>query len=108
MTDAVSDTQDMNALTEAAATLLLRSPALSLSQILELLDIGDAEFREMSRANARIAELLEQRRDGTLSRREPELRQCPSCGEDFVPYAGARHCSDECRAIARIEGVSRV
>jgi hypothetical protein len=108
MTEAASDTQDMNALTEAAATLLLRSPALSLSQILELLDIGDAEFREMSRANARIAELLAQRRDGTLSRREAELRQCSSCGEDFVPYGGARQCSDECRAIARIEGVSRV
>jgi len=94
---------EMSALTESATALLLRSPALSLSQILELLDIGDAEFREMSRSNPRIAELLEQRRHGALARPEDPLRACPACGDWFLPYAGARHCSDECRRIARLD-----
>ena len=56
----------MAELKATAATLLLRSPRLSLSQILELLDIGDAEFRTMTRENSQIQTLLDQRRDGTL------------------------------------------
>ena len=107
MTEPAAQTEEMVKLTEAAAALLLRSPALTLSQILELLDIGDAEFREMSRSNTRIAELLAMRRDGKLIRTEPGLEHCRACGELFVPYAGARHCSDECRAIARLDGPCR-
>lgn len=98
---------EMSALKLTAATLLLRSPRLSLSQILELLDIGDAEFRDMTRDNAQIQTLLAQRRAGTLEApetRETELRTCLGCGEWFVPYAGSRHCSDDCRRIARING----
>jgi len=91
---------DMLALKMTAAVLLLRSPRLSVSQILELLDIGDAEFRSMSQDNIQISQLLEARRAGTLKRTEPELLSCSGCGEWFVPYAGARHCSDECRTIA--------
>ena len=48
---------EISALKLTAATLLLRSPRLSLSQILELLDIGDAEFRDMTRDNAQIQTL---------------------------------------------------
>ncbi len=107
MTEPATKNLEMSKLTEAAATLLLRSPALTLSQILELLDIGDAEFREMSHSNERIAELLSMRRNGTLVRSEPQARHCSGCGDLFVPYAGARHCSDECRAIARLEGPCR-
>lgn len=95
---------EMSALKLTAATLLLRSPRLSLSQILELLDIGDAEFRDMTRDNEQIQALLAQRRAGTLEVKEAELRTCLGCDEWFVPYAGARHCSDECRRIARING----
>jgi hypothetical protein len=82
--------------------LLLRSPRLPVSLILELLEIGDAEFRQMSRENRRIAELLEARRDGTLKLDAAETATCPACGQLFSPYAGARHCSDECRDIHRI------
>ena len=56
---------EISALKLTAATLLLRSPRLSLSQILELLDIGDAECRDMTRDNAQIQTLLGQRRAGT-------------------------------------------
>lgn len=102
--DPVTLASEISALKLTAATLLLRSPRLSLSQILELLDIGDAEFRDMTRDNAQIQTLLGQRRAGTLETPETELRTCLGCGEWFVPYAGSRHCSDECRRIARING----
>jgi hypothetical protein len=97
----------MLALKLTAATLLLRSPRLSLSQILELLDIGDAEFREMTRDNAQVQALLAQRRAGTLEIPEAQLLTCIGCGEWFLPYAGARHCSDDCRRIAKINGRSK-
>jgi hypothetical protein len=101
------NSKDMAELKVTAASLLLRSPRLSLSQILELLDIGDAEFRVMTQENTSIRELLAQRRDGTLPEREAELKTCAGCNEWFLPYAGARHCSDECRRIARINGHSK-
>ena len=101
------DPEKMAGLKLTAATLLLRSPRLSLSQILELLDIGDAEFRIMTFENASIRELLAQRRDGTLPQHETELKTCLGCNEWFLPYAGSRHCSDECRRIARINGHSK-
>jgi len=93
---------DMLTLKVTAVGLLLRSPRLSVSQILELLDIGDAEFRQMKQDNEQIAELLEARRAGTLKLEQPELKTCSGCGEWFVPYAGARHCSDECKRIAHL------
>ena len=94
-------------LEEAAAALLLRSPRLSVSCILDLLDISDAEFRAMCARNPRIVELLEVRRTGALAAEPAEFATCPGCGDWFVPYGGARCCSDECRAIARINGVCR-
>ncbi len=107
LADNLDKQQDMAGLKLTAVTLLLRSRRLSLSQILELLDIGDAEFRTITRENASIRELLEQRRDGTLPRAETELKTCAGCNEWFLPYAGSRHCSDECRRIARINGHSK-
>jgi hypothetical protein len=94
-------------LEETAAALLLRSPRLSVSRILELLDISDAEFRRMCAGNGRILELLEARRAGTLKSDPAEFATCPGCGDWFVPYGGARCCSDECRAIDRIQRAGR-
>ena len=87
--------------------LLLRSPRWSVSLVLELLDIGDAEFRRMCHDNPRIAELLEARRNGTLELEPAKLALCPGCDDWFLPYGGSRHCSDECRQIARIESNPR-
>lgn len=100
--DATPADADLAELKVTALSLLLRSPRLSVSQILELLDIGDAEFRQLSQENPQISHLLQRRRDGELKIEEPDLRTCAGCNEWFVPYAGARHCSDECRRIARL------
>jgi len=91
----------------SGAMLLLRSPRLSVSLILELLDIGDAEFRQMCRDDPRFGRLLEARRNGSLEPESVEPMCCPGCGSWFLPYGGARQCSDECRQIARIEKASR-
>ncbi|MCB1684732.1 MAG: hypothetical protein R3E82_19650 [Pseudomonadales bacterium] len=90
-------------LQESAATLLLRSPRLSVSLILELLDLSDADFRELTLRNARVRELLEARRRGELTIEEPELKTCPGCGDWFIPYAHARCCSDDCVRISRLQ-----
>jgi hypothetical protein len=94
-------------LEEEAISLLLRSPRLDVTTILNLLDVGDLEFREIVRRNPRIAELLEERRRGALTPVESEPVQCASCREWFVPYAGSRFCSDPCRDIGRVERRSR-
>jgi hypothetical protein len=85
-----------------ACALLLRSPHLTVSQILELMDVSDAEFREMLKGNSTIATLLEQRRDGELEPMEPSLTECPACNDWFVPYGSARYCSDECAKVSLI------
>lgn len=97
----------MDQLQESAAALLLRSPRFSVSQVMELLDISDSEFRELVRTNDEISALLEARRRGELTSEEPEVRICPGCKDWFIPYGGARHCSDECAKIARISRHSR-
>ena len=76
---------------------------MSVSLALDLLDISDREFREMVKQNAEIAELLERRRKGELQLVEEEFRECTSCTEWFLPYAGARFCSDECAKIHKLE-----
>ena len=91
-------------LQESAISLLLRSPRLSVSLALDLLDISDRDFRQMVKQNAQIAELLEQRRNGELQPIKPEFKECPSCSEWFLPYAGARFCSDECVKIHNLKG----
>jgi hypothetical protein len=94
----------MDQLQESAATLLLRSPRISVSLVMELLDISDAEFRDLVRQNEEISALLDQRRRGELTSTDPEVRTCPACSDWYIPYAGARFCSDEC---AQIDQISR-
>ncbi|MEM6710411.1 MAG: hypothetical protein AAF648_16665 [Pseudomonadota bacterium] len=100
-TESVDTTVDAQAL-----TLLLRSPALSLSQVLELLDLGDHEFRRLVAEHPPIQHLLELRSRGELERRVEPERRCPTCGERFQPYGGARYCSDTCARAAAIRGRS--
>ncbi len=92
----------MDSLQESAAALLLRSPRLSVSTVLELLDISDSEFRALVQENRQISELLEKRKKGELTVEQKEARNCPVCEDLFTPYAGRRYCSDECTRIARI------
>jgi hypothetical protein len=98
----VSEQDEQEKLEEQACALLLRSPHLSVSQVLDLMDIGDSDFREMLKSNPRIASLMEQRREGALPKVESKLTECPACGEWFVPYASARCCSDTCAKIDQI------
>ena len=93
--------------TASGVLLLLRSPNLSVSQILDLMDIGDAEFRQLCRDHPRIAQLLDARRNGALAPARVEPACCPGCGTWFLPYAGSRQCSDECREIVRLRRASR-
>ena len=89
-------------LEEKAVALLLRSPRLSPGTILDLLDVGDREFRDMAARNPTIAKLLEARRTGALAPPTSEPTQCTACGEWFVPYGAARFCSDTCRTAGRL------
>ena len=93
----------MDQLQESAAALLLRSPRLSVSTVLELLDISDAEFRTLVQDNRQISELLEKRKRGELVAEKAEDRPCPVCEDLFTPYGGRRYCSDECTRIAQIQ-----
>ncbi|NJN51617.1 MAG: hypothetical protein HC809_07385 [Gammaproteobacteria bacterium] len=94
-------------LEEEAITLLLRSPRLAVGQIIDMLGVSDAQFREMTLRNDSISNLLAERRAGTLEARRPEPTQCPACDDWFMPYAGARFCSDPCRVIGRINEHAR-
>ncbi|MGI9325770.1 MAG: hypothetical protein ACR2PZ_11170 [Pseudomonadales bacterium] len=98
-------------LEEQAAALLLRSPNLSVTEVMELLDLGDQEFKEIVQRNPAVAKLLETRRLGKLppsNVRQSTLRQCLTCEEDFLPYAGSRYCSDICARLALVKSRSRV
>ena len=88
-------------LEEDAIALLLRSPRLEVGTIMELLDVGDRDFREMAERNAKISELLEARRTGSLEPASTEPKQCPVCDEWFIPYASERCCSDACKKAQR-------
>ncbi|MEC9252172.1 MAG: hypothetical protein VX697_04210 [Pseudomonadota bacterium] len=90
-------------LEENAVALLLRSPRLDVGTIMDLLDLGDREFREMTMRNPQIHKLLEARRAGTLSVVQVEPKQCLSCSEWFIPYASGRYCSDPCKAAGKIQ-----
>ena len=91
----------MTAVTAEAAGLLLRSPHWTVSEVLDLLDIGDAEFREMVLDNRSLANILERRRQQCVDIQE---RQCRACGETFVTATFRNYCgAPACRAVARIE-----
>ncbi len=84
-----------------AAGLLLRSPRWTVSEVLDLLDIGDAEFREMVLGNRQLANILERRRRLGVDVRE---RQCRACGEMFPTATFRNYCgAPACRAVASIE-----
>lgn len=93
---------DANELAETAVLLLLRSPRFALGEILELLDIGEREFREIAKRNVKIGKLLEERRLGQLKPFDKEPRQCPQCREWYVPYGADRFCSDECKKAGQL------
>ena len=89
--------------TVEAAGLLLRSPQWTVSEVLELLDIGDAEFREMLLHNHTLADILERRRQHCVDIHE---RQCRACGESFLTATFRNYCgAPACRAVATIEKV---
>lgn len=89
-------------LEEKAISLLLRSPRLDVTTIVDLLDVGDREFRDMARRNPTICDLLEARRSGKLEPPTSEPTQCRACAEWFVPYGASKFCSDACRTAGRI------
>ena len=95
------DQTHLHRLEQQACKLLLRSPRLSVSQVLELMDISDPDFRQMLKDNTEIATLIEQRKDGCLTTPKAEPKECPICNDWFVPYASARYCSDECAQTAQ-------
>ncbi len=104
MSHAAGDIETPEQLAERALVLLLRSPRLSVSTALELLDIGDRDFRRMLKTNARLADVIaaRERGDAPLTRTErPTIRKCAACGGEYIPYAGARWCSDECATVLR-------
>ena len=93
-------------LAENAIEHLLRSPRFDVGTIIDLFDVSDREFRDMARRNPVIEDLLKARRLGQLESRAKDPRECPACGEWFVPYGRARYCSDACRTVGMIEADS--
>jgi hypothetical protein len=87
---------------EEAIALLLRSPRLEVSTIIDLMDVSDREFRAMIHRNARIQALLAARTAGALTTPDREPALCPVCDDWFLPYASARFCSDTCREVDRV------
>lgn len=86
-----------------ALELLLRSPRLNIDTILRLLDIDERDFRTLVKTNPALGGLLKQRSQGLLELQGTEPRKCPMCKEWFLPYAGSKLCSDECKAADRID-----
>jgi hypothetical protein len=90
-----------NAIAEAA-TLLLRSPRWSVSDVLELLEIGDQEFRRLVEADALLARVLEARKNGSVFNGVVE-RQCSVCGEIFATATFRDHCgAPRCLDVSRL------
>lgn len=90
------------ALAAEAAALLLRSPKWSVSDVLELLEIGDTEFRSLVDADPRLARVLAARAGGALFNGLVE-RQCRVCGESFATATFRDHCSSAaCARISRL------
>ena len=97
-----ANTDSPGSVEEAAVALLLRSPHLEIGQIMELMDIGDREFRDMAGRNGAIAQRLQERRHGTLRPLNSEPRRCKSCNEWFLPYGSDRYCSDGCKRTGQL------
>lgn len=82
--------------------LLLRSPRWSVSDVMELLEIGDAEFRHLVEADARLARVLAARKSAVEFNAVVE-RQCSVCGDLFSTATFRDHCGDPgCARISRL------
>jgi len=86
-----------------ALELLLRSPRLNIDTILRLLDIDERDFRALVKVNPALGGLLKQRSQGLLELPGTKPRKCPICSDWFLPYAGDKLCSDECKAADQID-----
>jgi len=86
-----------------ALELLLRSPRLNIDTILRLLDIDERDFRALVKINPALGGLLKQRSQGLLELPGTEPRKCSICSDWFLPYAGDKLCSDECKAADQID-----
>jgi hypothetical protein len=88
--------------TAEAATLLLRSPRWSVSEVMELLEIGDVEFRHLIEADARLARILEARKSGDAFNGIVE-RPCIVCGDVFTTATYRDHCgAAACTRVSRL------
>ena len=90
--------------TAEAATLLLRSPRWSVTRVMELLEIRDAELRDLIAADTKLARVLaarqaEQSFNGVVE------RQCVVCGEPFSTGTFRNHCGDA--ACSRVQKLAR-
>lgn len=90
--------------TAEAATLLLKSPRWSVTRVMELLEIGDAEFRDLVAADAKLARVLAARKSTQFFNGVVE-RQCTVCGEPFSTATFRNHCGDA--ACIRVQKLSR-
>ena len=91
------------ATTAEAVTLLLRSPRWSVSDVMELLEIGDAEFRQLVEQSAKLARVLRERKEDRAFNGLTD-RQCKACGETFRTATFRAYCgAPACRKVERIE-----
>ena len=96
------DPRPLSELERTACKLLLRSPRLTISQILELLEIGDREFRELMRIDQEISRLIKLRQRGELKIHSTKVIECSVCQELFAPYGSRPFCSDQCAKTASL------
>ena len=83
--------------------LLLRSPRWSVSDVMELLEIGDAEFRTLVAEHGRLARVLRERKDVESFQGLSE-RVCKACGESFTTATFRAYCgSPDCRAVEKFD-----
>lgn len=91
--------------TAEAATLLLRSPRWTVTRVMELLEIGDAEFRDLVAADAKLARVLAARKSGRTFNGVVE-RQCIVCGEPFATATFRTHCgAAACVRVRRLQSL---
>ncbi len=89
--------------TAEAVTLLLRSPQWSVSDVMELLEIGDAEFRALVEHNSKLARVLQERKSEEAFDGLTE-RQCKACGETFSTATFRAYCgAPVCRRVEKFE-----
>ncbi len=89
--------------TAEAVTLLLRSPRWSVTDVMELLEIGDAEFRRLVEQNGKLARVLQERKADSAFDGLTE-RQCKACGELFRTATFRAYCgAPACRRVERLD-----